>query len=1051
MIKFEAAATQAPTGNEVVRLPNDMTHMVRDGEAGLNAPERGIIIAEDGSRWGTATIIRWINRLGASFPTERVYAVASSAGRLFRYCMSGLARMHWKEVFLMGFSRPWFLMIIPLLGGAFGGIYHKLRTQILAPSNELTLDQHRLLYNYVCTRYDPDIVTPSEELLVDIAACFARTHQRGSAEDLMIHIPRIWAKIRMHTATLPVQIVRSPVLRGVAYGALASVIISYTMPIISMVREFIPRFQKLRSRNRPHGLAYAFCDADETSCKTNLERWYPGLIHRVLDGLVEPELVEHMVNWSGVFIEGPLVEETIKELIAWAWRYNGMEPTTSVQRASTLFGWYEALPRIGAVVMRLHHENPDNVPPPGWIPISPAVTRWSVVGGIAALLMHISIGGLSFPSRVLMHCLYNFIVTWASAGFDQFEHVPIKGKRPTPVQNPAAPAASVTGSLSGKWFATATGALALAVTCYMWWRRRYRPMSSTSAALGSLSAVTAPKARVASICTEHLALGTVRPGAVFTPRLLPRECKPSQPFTRIGPFCLAYHVFKFSGCHHNVQRAMTMRMGGVPAGIARRMDPEEDAEGEWERITDEIDRNILHDLPTTHPVLVANYVPNTQVLLTHNQWVKRFPIAKGEKMLRAWKIGHRLNPQYDCFVKSEKSVMDVEEFDKIEFIGNKALPSPIGVEGEQEVKLDPRGISVPEEALRVDGGPWCNYLNKSLTHGFEGRFFYNPGHTPLQLSFWFENVCYAVKNGIWPYAIAVQGDDILIVRGAEESLAFVNIDLSRYDMTQRPAHFACSWRLVDDLHLTEMLPRHVRETFEEQQGLNGDLKVYNSRAAQLRVLGTMASGDGLTITFNSLTILQATIFALENDPNNIERVFSDFGFTPTMTTATDQQVLDVDFLQSRPWMTTRGIRVFAPKPGRILSRFFYTDRQIVNEEKRKVYAYRMAEGLLSLSSHVPIINTLCRRVMTVTAPALQRYPKLFWEDGEAFELRHWRQGSTEEEHKNSRKEFCTFYGITLAELQLLEDRVERWEWMEPVDDTDELRRIVRLICSRDLL
>jgi len=263
-------------------------------------------------------------------------------------------------------------------------------------------------------------------------------------------------------------------------------------------------------------------------------------------------------------------------------------------------------------------------------------------------------------------------------------------------------------------------------------------------------------------------------------------------------------------------------------------------------------------------------------------------------------------------------------------------------------------------------------------------------------------------------------------------------------MSQRSAHFRAVWQFLEEEGM--MPPERVREIIQAQQSITTDARVYKTKVGKLMVPGTMASGDGVTITFNSLILIMTILsfYATLQPLHRFPEYVSTLGFTATVMFHHTRSILRTDFLQSRFWLEATGGRVFGPKPGRILARFFWIPRRYTKHSKYRLEAANMSLGLLSQASHIPIINDICRRVLELERPnvaTLEAHPQ---------ELASWRVGDSPEEHPHTLSEMSDLYHIPYESLQALRKRCREWSFGEPIDNTAELSATVAAIAATDL-
>jgi hypothetical protein len=533
------------------------------------------------------------------------------------------------------------------------------------------------------------------------------------------------------------------------------------------------------------------------------------------------------------------------------------------------------------------------------------------------------------------------------------------------------------------------------------------------------------------ICTRSLPLPPIRETNVLVLKRPLENCTPSWPYRCCGPYLSSVIVYRFQGCEHNMRRALHTRMAGIPKAFP--VDNEE--------VREQVDINVKEDFHAIHDVILV-CVRRTQVLglISPSTWTQRFPEVKADYLEDAWIHDSLEDFRYKCFVKAEKSVQLVEDMAATTFDENCVDST--------DIKFDPRGISVPEPAVRVATGPWCDYLNRYLSQNCRDRIFYAPGNTPLQVSCWVSRVIAEMRAGRYSWALAVQGDDSLIFYMEGGVLKVLCADISRYDMSQRQSHFRATLALLDRMPI-QPAPALVRRTIEQQASLGGDeCVVYKMPFGSARVCGTMASGNGVTITFNTITLTQANVAILiKGLIADYENQMLRYGLAVTyMIGNFEDNPLQADFLQMRLWLNAAGDRVFGPKPGRIMARFFHTDRFYTYEEGYKCMAKTFALGLISLGNHIPIINDLCIRVLDLTkdlTPVKLRF-------GEIAELDAWRQGSYEKENVRTEHEMANFYGLESADIKCIRERIRIWEWDEPIDNTPYLRLVIGRIVSIDL-
>jgi len=534
-----------------------------------------------------------------------------------------------------------------------------------------------------------------------------------------------------------------------------------------------------------------------------------------------------------------------------------------------------------------------------------------------------------------------------------------------------------------------------------------------------------------TVCVRQLRIKQLRPDAKMRVReaVLAQECRAGQGYHIAGPYLICIQVYCFRGCVHNILAAATSRMAGIPKCFS--------CPFEYEVQSPKVDRKIEESFGAVQQEIVSNFRKPLVVMLDQAEWVKRFPAGKAAALMKSWLEIRSFCMEYKSFIKKEKSLLTEAEEDALIDTDGTADPTVL-------VKLDPRGISVPSEEVRVQTGPWCNMLNRGLHAGFAGAIRYVPGDTPDELSAWFTEACVRVSAGAQEYALAVQGDDSLLIWRRNGETRFFASDFSRYDMSQRVAHFSATWKLISHLGLPPPDPKTIN-IIMNQQGLIGDGKRYCFPFGSMTVAGTMASGDGVTISFNSLILVQAVVSYIRSGLTSFDEFCASIGFSATYQEGPIyRNRLAVDFLQSRPWLTSDGGRIFAPKPGRILARFFWIPRSYNKQHKYMKEAAQLAYGLLQCANHVPIINDICRRVLE-----LQPATSSSWAEEGPEELRSWRKGGKHDEHPDTEEEMSEFYGIGRSDLVYIRERCKEWHFGEPIDNTPHLERVANIIVRAD--
>lgn len=202
----------------------------------------------------------------------------------------------------------------------------------------------------------------------------------------------------------------------------------------------------------------------------------------------------------------------------------------------------------------------------------------------------------------------------------------------------------------------------------------------------------------------------------------------------------------------------------------------------------------------------------------------------------------------------------------------------------------------------------------------------------------------------------------------------------------------------------------------------------------------------MTITFNTFSLALAFIaWVTEGGP--FDEFMATLGFSVTFKECNPfVDPLMVDFLQCRPWLAKRGNRVFGPKPGRILSRFFWIDKTFGKERRYLMELKTMVIGLWPLASHVPIINDLLLRLIVLLRDVQPAREKFYGPD----ELAKWFEGASEDEHSETVTEMCQLYNLQFDEIDDLRQRCREWNFDGPIDNSPALSATVSRIARVDL-
>lgn len=574
-------------------------------------------------------------------------------------------------------------------------------------------------------------------------------------------------------------------------------------------------------------------------------------------------------------------------------------------------------------------------------------------------------------------------------------------------------------------FALAPFPLAL-VLHLLWNYLAERPAGrSTTLAYDLLHPSAEPGLHIEPICTEFLPLKQPRPGAhVQPPPIAPCFMRGKGGYYLAGPRISTARVYNYRGCGHNMMRAAVHRMAGVGkryAGVDFVRETEaveaawrqrEAAVTEWLRSTR--DNCGFLDRPPVRR-------------LTVEKWLRRYPAGQREKMRLSWLAsrGRGLRDDYGSFVKKEKTtvVTDYDEFScPHDYIGCHAFTDKVP---------DPRGISCPPEAFRVEVGPDCDYYNSRLQTFLNGRVLYAIGISSPQLGEWVEHAMYR-----WPWAVAVCGDDTLVFRWVNGKVVVSSLDISRFDMHIHRAALETSWDWMKRFglsHLASVLRRQAsprRYRIRTSEGFG-----------RLRVYGTRASGDGDTISSNTLVAIYPALSALLNG-EDIRQVYWDCGFVVTGKDVDWQWgECDYDFLQRIMLPTDEQKLRPTPKPGRILTRAFWSQTPL-RPDRRLEYCRAVVDSIRGDVMHCPLLNDLVRRIdqLYPKAPRI-KLPREYREDHRLL------AGKAAVEHPAAELWLARRYDLWVEDIKEMRERIRRWEPGDFLDDLatrDAFKRVAEV-------
>jgi len=391
-----------------------------------------------------------------------------------------------------------------------------------------------------------------------------------------------------------------------------------------------------------------------------------------------------------------------------------------------------------------------------------------------------------------------------------------------------------------------------------------------------------------------------------------------------------------------------------------------------------------------------------------------------DEMRKDWLAGGR-SRTYSAFVKAEKGA--VSHNDLPTWVDEAYWTDEDGISSCVHPDLpDPRGISVPSAAVRYELGPYADDYNRKLMHIFSGQVLYACGLTANEIGQWF-----MVAITSWQWAVAVMGDDVLIVRKEGDTIWATSLDISRYDMHVRRCHLQHTFALMRALNCHYIAHQMQRLSWTRKYVIRAQ-----HQDGKATLPGTMASGDPITISSNSTTTLTLAYYSMltQQDPSH---VFYEAGF---ITTGARHLALSPhwDFLQKLFYpCTDDGLDAYlpAPKIGRFAARAFWTRAQV--NHSTLGYARGVCLGLQKDFAHVPIARAIVARVLELS-------------DGVEVELDP--SDVRDHEFKNFSQKACeaspaTFafvaerYSISVESIHQIEQSIAQWAWGKFLDDGNE--------------
>jgi len=423
-----------------------------------------------------------------------------------------------------------------------------------------------------------------------------------------------------------------------------------------------------------------------------------------------------------------------------------------------------------------------------------------------------------------------------------------------------------------------------------------------------------------------------------------------------------------------------------------------------------------------------------------SEWLRRFPLSKRKNLLAGYLSG-LTDLGFDAFIKKEKTVIVCSDLmpnddvvsDRIRFSTRK---------------LDPRIISVPDEYTRCHYSTICSAVNTAMQETYSGQVAYAPGMNASECSAWVIWAYNKVRDGELPWAAIFQGDDSLsFVQRGTAGIFYSSCDISRFEQSingvmQASAKDFQRWLLWDWGRL-EIGDTH----FAEFRAHSAAKRRYKAMGISCSVEGIQVSGFGDTITTNTLNVAPPVIFGLDS-ALPLPAVFRSVGmFCKEDTGPFEPGNLRMEFLQRRLYrcLDTNGQEGyrFGPRIGRILVRAFWVD--IRPGKHYKGYARAIAEGLLATAQHVPLVNTICSRVLDLTGGCKKRYDLEARRRIEYLELLSVVPDRPVQQHPQTMADVALLYGVDQCLLVRYDQFLAQWSWGEPIDPEWATELVLSLI------
>jgi hypothetical protein len=261
-----------------------------------------------------------------------------------------------------------------------------------------------------------------------------------------------------------------------------------------------------------------------------------------------------------------------------------------------------------------------------------------------------------------------------------------------------------------------------------------------------------------------------------------------------------------------------------------------------------------------------------------------------------------------------------------------------------------------------------------------------------------------------------------------------SLDMKRFDMHIHQAACETSWgcmRRIGLKHLATRLEKQARRRRYRIRSPDG--------FGKLIVPYTRASGDGDTISSNSLIAVIPAIYALITQEDIIQTYWR-AGFVATGGWQIyERGRLDYDFLQRLPMEDAYGNIAPTPKPGRILSRAFWSSNNI-SARRRLEYCRAVVDSIRADVAHCPLLNDMVARI-----DELHPGKATIKLDRNSQEPTRLRNVYRHDEAVDAVSRLAERYGVTESELLAARRRIRAWQPGEFLDDTATLHVFHRVV------